>query len=182
MKSTLVVIGLVALMVAGVTYAFAQGRASGPGYGPGYSPGPRDGECPGYGAGPGKAGFGPGMRQKGLDLTDDQKTRFQELRQKFNDETAALRKDMFTKRQELHALWTDSTAKDEAIMAKDREMTQLRDQMRDKMLQFKLEARTILTPDQLGKFESFGPGMGPGHGRRGGKGGCGENCLGGRAQ
>ena len=141
MKRTIVVLGLVALMVLGVAYAYAQG----PGFGPGHRP-----------------GWG---QEKWSSLTPEQQTKFQELRQKFNDETAQLRGTMLTKRLELQSLWTNSEADPKAISDKEKEFRSLQDQMRDKAVQFKLEVRKILTPDQLSQF---GPGWGMGRGFGGG--------------
>ncbi len=93
MKKTLVAISLVALVVMGVTYAYAQG----PGFGPGFG---RKGDC----AGPcGESS-----------LSAEQKGELQQLRQKFFEGTALLRETMRTKRLELRTLWTDPKAAPEA--------------------------------------------------------------------
>ena len=143
MKKKIVVLGLVAVMVLGVAYAFAQGPGSGPG------PGNR----PGWG------------HEKWSSLTPEQQTKFQELRQKFNDETAQLRGTMLTKRLELQSLWRNPKADSKAILEKEKEFRSLQNQMKDKAVQLKLEARTILTPEQLSQF---GPGLGMGRGFGGG--------------
>jgi Spy/CpxP family protein refolding chaperone len=142
MKKTVVALGLVAVMVLGVAYAFAQGPGQGPG------PGPR-------------SGWG---HEKWSSLPPEQQTKVQELRQKFNDETAQLRGTMLTKRLELQSLWGNSKADSKAILEKEKEFRSLQDQMKDKAVQFKLEVRKILTPEQLAEFGS-GWGMGRGSGR-----------------
>lgn len=144
MKKRVVILGLVAVMVLGVAYAFAQGPGSGPG--PGHRP-----------------GWG---QEKWSSLTPEQQTKFQELRQKLNDETAQLRGTMLTKRLELQSLWTNPKADPKAIVEKEKEFRGLQDQMRDKALQLKLEIRKILTPEQLSQF---GSGWGMGHGLGGGR-------------
>jgi len=143
MKKKVVVLGLIAVMVLGVAYAFAQGPGSGP---------------------------GPGRRsdwghEKWSSLTPEQQTKLQELRQKFNDETAQLRGTMLTKRLELQSLWRNPKADSKAILEKEKEFRSLQNQMKDKAVQLKLEARTILTPEQLSQF---GPGLGMGRGFGGG--------------
>jgi len=143
-----------ALVLAGATYVYAVG--SGPG------PRPREGWM-GYG--------------KGASLTEEQRTQLQELRQKFHSETANLREQIWTMRQELRTLWSDSKSGADAILKKEKELRDLEDQMKDKAVQMKLEARTILTPEQLAEFGKFGgpgPERGPGmgHGRGRGCGGC----------
>ncbi len=147
MKKKVVVLGLVVAMVLGVAYAFAQGPGQGPGPGPGQGPGWRH-------------------HERWSSLTPEQQTKIQELRQKFNDETAKLRGTMLTKRIELQSLWSNPKADPKAITEKEKEFRGLQDQMRDKAVQFKLEARKILTPEQLSQF---GSGWGMGHGFGGGR-------------
>jgi Spy/CpxP family protein refolding chaperone len=136
MRKLVVALGLVALVVLGITYVYAQG--------------------PGYG----RAGSGYG---KWFSLTSEQRTKFQELRQKYNDETAQLRGRILTKRLELQSLWTDPKADSKVIQEKEKELRGLQDQIRDKANQFRLDARKILTPEQLALFGPGG-GMGPGFG------------------
>ena len=141
----MIVLGLVGVMLLGITYAFAQG----PGFGPGHKGMP----C--------REGWGP---EKRLSLTPEQKTKFQELRQKFNEENAQLIGTMVTKRLELRSLWTNPKADPKAISDKEKELRDLRNQMGDKIVQMKLEARKFLTPEQIAQFGQ-GFGMGPGFGR-----------------
>ena len=69
-----------------------------------------------------------------------------------------------TKRLELRLLWTDPKADSKAILAKEGELRGLRNRMRDKMVQYRLEARSSLTPEQIEKFGMM-CGMGLGFGR-----------------
>jgi Spy/CpxP family protein refolding chaperone len=140
MKKTVIALGLVAVMLLSVTYVYAQGA--------GFAPGNRMGW--GYG--------------RWSSLTPEQQTKFQELRQKFNDETTQLRGAILTKRLELQSLWTNPKADPKAILSKEKELRTLQDQLRDKAVQFKLEARKVLTPEQLAQFGS-GWGMEHGFGR-----------------
>jgi Spy/CpxP family protein refolding chaperone len=136
MRKLVVALALVAVVVLGITYVYAQG--------------------------PGYEGTGWGY-EKWSSLTPEQRTKFQELRQKFNDETAQLRGTILTKRLELQSLWADPKADPKAIQTKETELRSLQDQVRDKAAQFKLEARKVFTPEQLAQL---GPrwGMGPGFG------------------
>jgi Spy/CpxP family protein refolding chaperone len=140
MKKMIVTLGLVAVMVLGVAYAYAQG----PGMGPGHR-GMHE-------------SWGPG---KDSPLTSEQKTKFQELRRKFREENAKLIGAMVTKRLELQSLWTDPKADSKAILDKERELRDLQNQLRDKAVQMRLEARKFLTPEQIA---NFGPGCGMGSG------------------
>lgn len=142
MKKTIITIGLVALMLFGVTYVYAQGH--------GFSPGHRGMHS--------QASWGT---SKDYPLTPEQKTKFQELRRKFNEETAQLKGALLTKRLELQSLWTNPKADPKAILDKEKELRDLQNQMRDKVVQFRLEARNLLTPEQI---TEFGPAWGLDHG------------------
>ena len=193
MYKTIVALGLAAVMVLGVTYAFAQG----PGYGPSYGPGHREMRYQGH--------WGPG---KDYSLTPEQRTKFQELRRKFREENAQLIGAIMGKRLELESLWTDPKADSNILLQKEKELRGLQDQMREKVVQMKLEVRKFLTPEQIANWKSgwrmgrgramggrghmmgygygmgrgygmgpghgMGPGygMGPGHGMGPGYGGC----------
>jgi len=111
-----------------------------------------------------------------LNLTPEQQTQMRDLRQKHFDEMTPVREEMFKLRQDLRALWANPQAKAEDIQAKTKEMNALRDQMQDKMVEHRLEARKLLTPDQISAMGA-GPGKG-GKGGRGGKGfGPGRGCY-----
>jgi Spy/CpxP family protein refolding chaperone len=159
MKKAIVILGLVAMVLLGVTYVYAKGQEFGPGR-RGMSSHEFWGTC------------------KIPNLTSEQKDKFQELRRKFNDETAQLKGSLLTKRLELRSLWTNPKADPKAIMDKEKELRDLHNQLKDKAVKNMLEARQILTPEQLSEFGS-GCGMGFGHGhmmgygqRRGDRGRC----------
>jgi Spy/CpxP family protein refolding chaperone len=143
MKKMIITLGLAVVMLLGVTYVYAQG----PGMGPGHR-GMQE-------------SWGPG---KDYPLTPEQKTKLQELRRKFREENAKLIGAMVTKRLELQSLWTDPKADNKAILDKEKELRELQNQLRDKGIQMKLEARKFLTPEQIANFGP-GCGMGPGYGR-----------------
>ena len=150
MKKAIVILGLVAMVLLGVTYVYAKGQEFGPG----------------HKAMPSKEFWGA---CKIPNLTPEQKAKFQELHRKFNDETAQLKGSLLTKRLELQSLWSNPKTEDKAIMDKEKELRDLQNQMRDKMIQNKLEARKLLTPEQIAEFWQR-RGMGPGFGREGKKG------------
>jgi len=138
----MIALGLVTLVLTVVSYVFAGG----PGFGPGN--GPRN--CPGF------AGL--------TDLTSEQQTQLQDLRQKHRNEALPLRNQLFALRQELRALWAAPKADPQVITAKEKELDVLRNQMRENAVQFKLEARSFLSPEQI---SSFGSGCGRGGRTRG---------------
>jgi Spy/CpxP family protein refolding chaperone len=150
MKKAIIALSLVGVILFGITYAYARG--------PGFGRGEMGQYCPGF--------WGSG---KGSSLTPEQLNKFKELRQKFNEETAQLRGNILTKRLELQSLWTNPKADPKVIADKEKELRDLQNQMKDKMLQLKLEARKSLTPDQISQFgpghmRGYGMGSGSDHG------------------
>ena len=145
MKKMIITLGLAVVMLLGVTYVYAQGPGMGPGHRGMYE------------------SWGPG---KDSPLSPEQKTKFQELRRTFREENAKLIGAMVTKRLELQSLWTNPKAESKAILDKEKELRDLRNQLRDKGIQMKLEARKFLTPEQIANFGpgcGMGPGFGGGH-------------------
>ena len=149
MKKAIIALGLVMVMFFGVSYVYAQ----------------EQGNPPRHGSMHGEKSWGYGKR---LNLTPEQKARFQELRRKFIRENAQLIGGLVAKRLELKSLWTDPKADSQAILAKERELRDLKNRMKDKVIQYRLEARNSLTPEQIEKLALMG-GMGRrgmmGHGR-----------------
>ncbi len=76
-------------------------------------------------------------------------------------ENAQLIGAMVTKKIELQSLWSNPKADDKAIQDKAKEVRDLQNQMKEKAVQMRLEARKILTPEQISKW---GAGRGFGHG------------------
>jgi periplasmic protein CpxP/Spy len=140
MKKMVIAAGLAMGMLLGVTDVYAGGWGLGPGSGRGNGAG-------GWGA---------------SNLTAEQQAKMQDLRQKHYNDVAPLREKMFSLRRELRTLWSDPKADSKTIEEKTKEMKALRDQMRDKGVQFRLEARSLLTPDQI---KTFGSGCGQGSGQ-----------------
>jgi Spy/CpxP family protein refolding chaperone len=147
MKKKIMVLGLVAIMFLGVTYAvYAQSSGSGPGTSARWGERSRSGS------------WGP---WKGLNLTSEQRATFREMRRKFMGENAQLIGALVAKRLELRSLWTDPNSSSEAILAKEKELRDLQNQMRDKVVQGLLEARKILTLEQVSKIgANWGMGRG----------------------
>ena len=148
MKKILLALSLITVLILGVTYVYAQNPGHGPGHGPGWK---------------GERGWESENPGRLSNLTPEQKAKFQELRRKFNEETAQLRGALVTKRVELQSLWTNPNTDPKALVDKEKELRDLQNQMKDKALQMKLEARKFLTPEQI---QESGQGMGRGFGRR----------------
>ncbi len=136
----MVALGIAALMVVGVAYAYAQGSSPDPGHRGMHE------------------SWGPG---RDYPLTSEQRAKFQELRRKFREENAKLIGAIVTKKLELQSLWTDPKADSKAILDKEKELRDLKNQLMDKAVQTRLEARKFLTPEQI---QNWKPGRGMRHG------------------
>jgi Spy/CpxP family protein refolding chaperone len=133
MKKAIIALGLVMVMFLGFSSVYAQEQS----------------DPPRHGWMHGEKSWGQGKR---LNLTPEQKAKFQELRRKFIGENAQLIGDLVAKRLELRSLWTDPKADSQAILAKERELKDLQNRMEDKIVQYRLEARNSLTPEQIEKL------------------------------
>ena len=98
----------------------------------------------------GKFGF-----KKHLNLSDDQLTKMKELRNNFRNDTRDLRYNLSIKRIEMRKLYTDPKTGDATLLAKQKEISKLRQQLSDKKAVMKVEWRKILTPEQIAKLESI---------------------------
>jgi zinc resistance-associated protein len=112
-------------------------------------------------------GMGYGM-MGAMNLTPDQAGKLFDLKQKFMNDTAEVRKQKMVKHAELAALWKAEKPDEKAIVAKQKELNALRGQMQEKRVAFHLEARKIAP--QFG--QGFGHGMGHAMGGGMGPGGC----------
>jgi Spy/CpxP family protein refolding chaperone len=148
MKKTAIVglCGILALALA-ATVALAWGPGFGPMFGRGFG-GPANGVPP------------------IPDLTAEQSTQIQALRDGFLKEIEPLREDLFTKGTELRTLWSSSNPDAAAVTAKQKEMLDLQSEFREKATSLGLEIRKVLTPEQLAQLPAFsqdgtfGPGAG----------------------
>ncbi len=116
-----------------------------------------------------------------LNLTQEQTTKLQELRNSFFKDTAGLRSDIFKKEQDMDVLMLEKSIDTEKAKKLQDEISGLHAQIAQKRLQAQLDARKLLTPEQIaqlppgcnmgfgpgGKGCGFGPGGGKGAGGRG---------------
>lgn len=117
-------------------------------------------------------GMGMGHGHGMMNLTPEQGGKVFDLKEKFRNDTASLRKDLMVKHLEMKALWKAENPDQNAILAKQKEINALKDQMSLKMVTFRLEAKKIAP------HAAFGWGMGHGRGMGMG-GGCGMGPGGG---
>lgn len=147
---------LAALLIAVTTTVFAFGPGAGMGTGKAGGPGLVRGVAAGYGLGP------------SINLSKEQMDKMWQLKEKQRNETSAMRYELFQKKNELRSLYANPAAEDAVILAKQKEVNALRTKLQDKMVQFKLEQRKILTPEQLKQLSESGRGFGTrGFGKKG---------------
>lgn len=102
-------------------------------------------------------GHGPGM----MNLTPEQAGKIFDLNEKMYADTASLRRQMMVKHAELAAMLKAEKPDQNAIQAKQKELTALGDQIQEKMTASRLEAKKIAPDFDMGP----GPGMGMGMGK-----------------
>ena len=81
---------------------------------------------------------------KFANLTPEQAGKLFDLRQKFLDDSASLRKDMMVKRAELRALWRAENPDEKQILAKLKEINAVKTKLQEKVVPFRLEVKKIL--------------------------------------
>jgi zinc resistance-associated protein len=122
----------------------------------------------------GGMGHGWGMRGM-MNLTPEQAGKVFDLRQKFMNDTAELRKNMMVKRAELMQLWKAENPDEKAIQAKVKELGTLRTQFMEKAVAQRFAMQKIVPGamgacPMMGPGGGMGPGMGPGPGKAKGPG------------
>ena len=88
-----------------------------------------------------------------LNLSDDQKAKIKDIHTRFYAETRGLRYDLMEKRIELRRLFLDPKTDAAAVMAKEREVSALRQKLGDAMARMMVGWRGVLTPEQLQKLD-----------------------------
>ncbi len=87
-----------------------------------------------------------GHHGKFANLTPEQAGKLFDLRQKFLDDTAGLRKDMLVKRMELKALWRTENPDEKQILAKLKEINAVKEKFQEKFVPLRLQVKKILPP------------------------------------
>lgn len=106
-----------------------------------------------------RSGHGPGERfyslASCLDLTQEQLEKLQDLRSRQISETAPIRNELLEKRLEMRKMFTDAAEDDATILSKQREIQAIQQRLHEKVMQFRLEQRRVLTPDQLKRLDEI---------------------------
>jgi len=147
MKKAMIGIGIVLLVAVLTVPVF--------GHGPGWSRGLGAGGCVGQGYGAHQFDNGRVAGRAGLDLTDQQSATIGTLRDNHRKTITPMRADMQVKRAELNALWVKPNPDQDTILAKEKELSVLRDQIREKRTIHRLEIYKVLTPEQREKLSYY---------------------------
>jgi len=139
-------------------------------------------EAQGWGRGGGGRGAGPGWQDDtfGLNLTQEQTTKLNTMRQAFWKDTSSLNVKFDQKQLELNSLLLEPNPDSGKVVKLQKEISELQTQFNDKRINYQLESRKILTPEQIaqlppgctlgfgnlmcGPSPGYGCGMGPGYG------------------
>ena len=126
---------------------------------------------------PGERGMGSGQghppcwRPDDLRLTAEQMEKLKSFQGSYLNDLSPLRNDLLNKRYELRRLILDPTSKAEDIRAKQEEAFVLETQIQEKVIDYQLKVREILTPEQFKVWISrYKIGVGPRRGHRHGMG------------
>lgn len=90
-----------------------------------------------------------GISLEQLDLSDEQQAIAQKFRQAHEDQMLVLRGRLMSKRLELRSLFRNPQMEAGIIRAKAREVLELEHQARELTIDYQLQIRGILTPEQL---------------------------------
>lgn len=112
-------------------------------------------------------GKGYGDRRYGYvdpyaNLSPEQREKLQAQEQKFYEDTAELRRELYQKRLELRGLWIDPKADPQKIKTRQKELFELQRRIQEKALEHRLAIRELL-PEELISRGTWGYGMGYGH-------------------
>ena len=142
MKRKVFTIALATLLVVGtISIAVSQGRG-------------RGGKNFGQGLGIGQRMMDGTPAE--LNLTQEQQEKLQSLRTDSAKETLPLRNEIQIKTLELRQLWIADELDEEAILAKSKEISDLRDQLHEQRIHHRLDAAKILTKEQRTRFSPAG--------------------------
>jgi Spy/CpxP family protein refolding chaperone len=154
MKKIATLAGIMALVGALAVPAWAHG--------PGWGRGPYGQAGPGY-----CAYYGGASGGWGGNLTSEQREQLDKLYQKFFDQTAQLRSELWAKRSELNVQLNTTKPDAEKVMALQKDISDLQAKMAQERIIMALEARKISPEAGFGRgvgpmWGGYGPGMGYG--------------------
>ncbi len=88
-----------------------------------------------------------------LNISKEQIARMKDLHTRYYAETRNLRYDLMQQRLEMRRLFLDPKADSAALMAKQKELSAVRQRLMDVMARMMIDWRAILTPEQIQKLD-----------------------------
>ncbi len=101
-----------------------------------------------------------------LKLSEEQNAKVQAVRLAFQKDLLPLQNQLSGKRAELRTMWLEPSPDQEAILAKQGEISALEGKLAEAFINHRFAMRAILTPEQLAQVPAIGSGMGTYQGRR----------------
>ena len=118
----------------------------------------------GWGDGYSGGGYYDLTAAPGLNLTAEQVTKLNALRETHLRDVKPLQEQMYGKRGELRNLWLERTPDQKKILAAQKELQTLRGKLYEKGTLYRLDAQKVLTPEQQAQVQTYGTGRGCGYG------------------
>ena len=87
-----------------------------------------------------------------LHLTNDQMRIFQGLHDAYSNEIEPLQNQFFSKKAEMRLLWDGASPDREKLSAMHEEISDLRQRLNHLAVQYQMDCRDVLTPDQQAKL------------------------------
>lgn len=105
-------------------------------------------------------GFVAGIATRSIEsmvknLTPEQNAHIQSLQKDFLTEITAIQRDLWSKKQEVHRLWSDPCADPAEVKAKEVEVIELNSKLKEKVTHFELSLQKALTPAQMTSLKPF---------------------------
>jgi Spy/CpxP family protein refolding chaperone len=105
-----------------------------------------------------------------LNLTPEQSAKLQDLREAFLRDTLTWRNELLIKRFDIRDLLRNPDSEPQAILNKQREISDLESKIQERGILLQIELRKVLTPEQIKLLPPhaggmYGPFMMPGRGR-----------------
>jgi Spy/CpxP family protein refolding chaperone len=121
----------------------------------------------GWGGGHSGGGYYDLTSTPGLNLTAEQVTKLNALREAHLRDIKPLQDQMYGKRGELRLLWLERTPDQKKILAVQKDLQTLREKLYEKGTTFRLESTKVLTPEQQAQAQinTYRPGRGYGYGK-----------------
>ena len=122
---------------------------------------------PGYGRG---AGYGAGYGVPPVsNLTPEQATKMQSIREAQFKDISPLQQQLLVKRMELRAAWQSQNPDQAKINTLQKDILNLNAKVQEKSTNARFEMRKILTPEQQAQLTAYGAGTGYGISRKTGR-------------